>query len=207
MSCKYKNEKKCNPGYLRTEFDVCEPVPPGFWSNGIKSRECNDGNVSSVTGSSYCTPCPIGSFEISNHTACKICPVNTYNNRIGMSGEDSCLACPENTYTPYAGSSMCYTCGDGNYLNSDNFCEKIPAGKQLVDFQLQDCPDGKYSALGSFGECVSVCPIGTVPNGKKCEPCVNGEKWVPGDTGTNGNCAPCSEEEWCPEGTLQPFMG
>ena len=50
-----------------------------------------------------------GHFEL-DRTSCEQCPVGTYNDKTGSSGERSCLSCPEGSVADSPGSETCTEC-------------------------------------------------------------------------------------------------
>ena len=50
-----------------------------------------------------------GTYEVSK-TKCEDCPVGTYNNEEGQSGESSCQDCPDGSVATSVGSVQCTEC-------------------------------------------------------------------------------------------------
>jgi hypothetical protein len=75
-------------------------------TNNTQCKACNAGMYSL---GNLCMYCSVGYFSLSGSSACQICPVNTYSERVGSS---TCTNCQQGSVAP-AGSSTCgIECGN-----------------------------------------------------------------------------------------------
>ena len=151
---------------------------------------CADG---SVVRENECVPCPEGTFfEIEKRT-CELCPIGTFNNKIGKVGE--CTVCPNNrndaeqtteTRASTSSDDCKAKCQRGMYF------DKIDVDRvQGVDI-CKPCPFGTYQPQEGKFKCIP-CGVGLTTrtpqsiDKSECRPeCPDGNQ-----LDRNGNCEPC----------------
>lgn len=178
-----------------------------------------------------CMPCPPGSYSVSGSSACTPCPVGTSQ---PGTGSTACIACDEGYVASSPGTAACVTC-DGGYYEPGNRSLCVPclpgAYASAGSTVCQDCPENTFSSGGR--ETCAPCPYFSVSLGGGdisgclcsagylrqlvpfflCYPCAAGTY-----SGINSTtCLPCGAGTYsplaasgcvqCVTGTYQPNQG
>ena len=103
-----------------------------------------------------CMPCPPGSYSVSGSSACTPCPVGTSQ---PGTGSTACIACDEGYVASSPGTAACVTC-DGGYYEPGNRSLCVPclpgAYASAGSTVCQDCPENTFSSGGR--ETCAPCP-------------------------------------------------
>ena len=145
----------------------CEHCKVGQYSaqpGQSSCQRCEAGKVTSFTRSTNCTKCSVGKFDSVNdsytpRTLCVSCPIGKYNNE---NGGTKCKDCLEGETTHGFGSTDCFLC---------------PKGKYLDNIDCKSCVHGRYSSFAGAISCTQ-CAAGqiTYTNGStRCYPCQKGK--------------------------------
>ncbi len=117
-----------------------------------------------------------------NATLCYPCPIGTYGDAVGLTTAVCSDLCPSGRYGSLAGLTTSNCTGECTPL-SGKYC---PAGATTSAPLL--CPAGRYSVLGSVGQCDPCpagfsCPIGSINTSALCSV---GQYSIEGSS-----CSPC----------------
>ncbi|GKT33090.1 hypothetical protein ADUPG1_007102, partial [Aduncisulcus paluster] len=153
--------------------------------------------VDGVTGSI----CPKGSYCPAASDDHILCPVGTFNPKIGSSDSDDCLACPAGYYCPDTGMSE-----PGPECQAGCYCPSPISVSPDIGSSTQcpySAPAGSYAASGysTYLE----CPIGTYTSDvgqASCQSCPAGKKCPNTNTGAAGiDPEDCGDGYYCEAGT------
>ena len=146
----------CSPGKFRqwvNDQEICTECPIGFAQSETDATQCTQciqGQEATVTGSSFCALCDLGTFNnISGHncdacptgqyqdgkgeTACKDCDIDTYSNEPGKASKADCVRCSDDKST---GTTK------GNTDASACLCARTLFYQDATTNECQVCPDG-----------------------------------------------------------------
>ena len=172
----------CMPGYVQAlhgqmECVSCDTQTTGlvaFRTGMTQCHRCPRGEQ--PYNSSYCTSCPLGSFENGIDNTCVLCEENTFADTPGGVFSSSCKPCPTGTSTlgvkgAKSDTTDCLPCPEGKYLRDGKCHNCIPGSFSdtpgAVDV-CTPCAQGHYSSKTSVGSSdtgiltCSKCMPGTV---------------------------------------------
>eukprot|EP00347_Sterkiella_histriomuscorum_P018896 403343756 len=178
--------KNCTAGSYCKGFGniaVTGPCEAGYY--------CNEGSkvpnpIDNVQGN----VCPAGSYCVEGSTAPVLCPIGTYNDKVGASSLSFCLQCPD--------ERSCQT--EGTYQPGDTcpagfYCVTDPITGILQQFECEEgykCPAGKLVK--------EICPPGTYQNERAQDTCL---ACTAGSYCYN-NGGPIVSTQTCPKGYYCP---
>eukprot|EP00347_Sterkiella_histriomuscorum_P024098 403332318 len=163
----------CLPGYYcpsNSELKLCTAGSycKGFGNIAVTGPceagyYCNAGSkvpnpIDNVQGN----VCPVGAYCVEGSTAPVLCPIGTYNDKVGASSLSFCLQCPDERSCLTEGT---YSPGDG--CPAGYYCVTDPVTKLLQQFECEEgykCPAGKSVK--------QICPPGTYQNQKAQDTCL-----------------------------------
>lgn len=172
----------CQPGqfFLNGRFDgTCSACDVGKYTgviNKLACDNCQSGTITTVTGTSVCTPCAVGKFSAST-TVCDDCQAGSYQSETGKS---ACLKCTAGSISNTTAAHECATCPQDSYSGADGStaCTSCPTGYATAQTGSSSC--GLCAAgyhVFSAGNC-QPCPVGLITaarNSGDCSPCAVGK--------------------------------
>lgn len=191
----------------------CEVCPEHSFSRGSNVCTCLPGYYLNSTAN--CTKCPVNTICTGNNNFIS-CPENSTSNE-GSSDDESCLCipgtflnltsrtcqiCPENHFCQNSEKNLCLInskpsvdkavceCLDGSFQPdpTKNVCEACQHGGYCIDSIQFDCPLGQMTHYNGN--------LNSVDSQEDCK-CSPG-----GYIDLNGDCVPCRDTEYCPDGNL-----
>jgi hypothetical protein len=155
------------PANTNIQGDGCIACPTGTFLNttgatsGAACQNCSAGMFTTKEGQPSCLPCEAGRFvNATGAQACIMCKSGMFSDQQGM---ESCKPCSDpSTETSDQGSTYCYKCVAGKFLNGmTGTCESCSRGRiskfgaQACDF----CSRGYYQDQKGQASCVA-CTAG-----------------------------------------------
>ena len=188
----------CAPGQFQKK-EKCHECPIGFAQSKTDKKictKCTKGSEAPTLGSSFCTSCELGKFNVHAGQNCSACPRGFYQD---TKGKVKCIECALGEAYINA-KSPCSKCDLGQYGSSNGTCAKCLAGRYQ---------DGKGETA------CKQCDVDTYlsETGKSskadCAPCSNARSTGTTTGNTNASACLCKRIEYyqhnskcepCPDG-------
>ena len=172
-------------------------------------------------------PCPLGRYCVEGSSTGELCPIGTFNNRLGLSSIHECQQCSPGMYCASAGlKDPTGNCSAGHFCRGGS-----PISNPINESYGYLCPPGHYCPQGTPSPVP--CTIGTFrmsdssQSVEDCESCLPGGYCpIAGSTDVFEECSPgyyciesattpaptdgvtgdiCPEAHHCPLGSHHPF--
>ena len=105
----------CSSGYTLINNICSMQCNAGQYNSGGVCLQCQNGSYSTF-GSSYCTPCPAGTYSSSPASAtCTPCPAGTFSTQVGATSNATCNQTCASGFYSGPGSTRCLECPAGGY--------------------------------------------------------------------------------------------
>lgn len=177
----------------------CSKGTYGTSSNAARTEDCypcRDGQDCSSEGTCGVSPCPCGAYCVRGIKT--LCPVGTFNPRVGSSSSLDCQPCPSKSVCLEEGRCTSSTCPCGHFCPI-NVTVVVPCREGTYSFN--DSTECLPCIKGSYCPPASCAPV-TCPCGHSCprdglyipQPCPAGTYSPRGQV----SCTLCQAGEYCP---------